>query len=60
MVVVVDGGRWSKKRLSDFTQNFFRWSSGDINMRKFGKSAKKKKLWEKNPTSTSKKWGFFD
>ena len=28
------------KRFSDFTQIIFRWSSGDINMRKFGKSAK--------------------
>ena len=33
-MVVVDGGR-SKKKFSDFAQNFFRWSSGDINVPPF-------------------------
>ena len=32
---MVDGGGWSKKKFSDFAQNFFRWSSGDINVPPF-------------------------
>ena len=55
---MVDGG-WSKKKFSDFAQNLCRRSSGDINVRKFGKSAKNFFYREKNPTSTFKKWGFF-
>ena len=29
------GGGWSKKKFSDFAQNFFRWSSGHINVPPF-------------------------
>ena len=40
---VTDGGwmdGWVPKMFSDFAHIFFRWSSGDINVGKFGKSAK--------------------
>ena len=43
IVVMGDDGwmdGWVPKMFSDFAQIFFRWSSGDINVRKFGKSAK--------------------
>ena len=56
--MVVDGG-WVPKRFSDFAQNLFRWSLGDINVRKFGKSVKNFFYREKNPTSIFKKWGYF-
>ena len=58
-MVVVDGGGWSKKKFFDFAQNLFRWSLGDINVRKFGKSVKNFFYREKNPTSIFKKWGYF-
>ena len=43
--IVTDGGRWTDggwvpKRFSDFSQNFFRWSSQHITLPYFGKSAK--------------------
>ena len=34
--MVVDGGGWSKKKFSDFAQNFFRCSSDKINLEIFG------------------------
>ena len=37
---MVDGGGWSKKRFSDFAQNFLRWSSDDINLFLFGNFVK--------------------
>ena len=47
------------KRFADFTQIILKWSSGDINMRKFGKSAKNF-FYQKNPTTTFKKGRFFE
>ena len=38
--VMGDGGDGGSKKCSRISLIFFRWSSGDINVRKFGKSAK--------------------
>ena len=58
MVVDGGGGGWSKKKFSDFAQNFFRWSSGDINLWKFGKSAKNFFYRKKIQLQFSKSGGF--
>ena len=56
--MVVDGGGWSKKKFSDFAQNLFRRGSGDINVRKFGKSAKTFFIGKKIQLQLSKSGGF--
>ena len=53
---VMDG--WVPKMFFDFAQNFFRWSSGDINVRKFGTSAKKFLYRKKIQLQFSKIGGF--
>ena len=53
---VMDG--WVPKMFFDFAQNFFRWSSGDINVRKFGTSAKKF-LYRKKSNFNFQKLGVF-
>ena len=55
---VMMGDGWSKKKFSDFAQNFFRWSLGDINVRKFGKSAKNFFYRKKIQLHLSKSDGF--
>ena len=57
--MVVDGGWSSKKKFSDFAQIYFRWSSGDINVRKFGKSAKNFFYRKKIQLQLSKSGGIF-
>ena len=53
---VMDG--WVPKMFFDFTQNFFRWSSDDINVRKFRTSAKKFLYRKKIQLQFSKIGGF--
>ena len=48
------------KNVLGFCSNFFRWSSGDINVRKFGKSAKNFFYRKKIQLQLSKSGGFWE
>ena len=56
--MVDGGGGWSKKKFSDFAQIFFRRSSGDMNVQKFGKSSKNFFYRKKIQLQLSKSGGF--